>query len=328
MRQEEDVSERPTIGSEPNGIQGLTAGSVNQGIPAKADQRFGRRLIAPGILLMTLLVAFPTVVALYISLTAWSPTSGLTWYDAHESWIWFDNYAEAFSGRSLSILLRTTIITVVAVGLEFALGFVLALLFVEGFPGHRVVTVLVLLPMMVVPAVAGFVFFLLLESSGPINIILGGVVPGDVQIGWLTDPDWTPVSVILVDVWQWTPLMFLILVAGMLAVPDDQQNAARLLGASWFQRLRTLTLPLLKPIIIIALIIRAMEAFKIFDASWLLTQGGPGESSSTISVALYREAFINARWSYTAAVGILVMILVSIIAFQAVKPIERAQREA
>jgi multiple sugar transport system permease protein len=89
--------------------------------------------------------------------------------------------------------------------------------------------------------------------------------------------------------------------------------------------MRYVVLPIMKPILIIALIIRGMEAFKIFDAAWLLTQGGPGEASATISVKLYREAFLNAQWSYVAALAIVVMIAISIVASQAVKPIEKRQ---
>jgi multiple sugar transport system permease protein len=119
--------------------------------------------------------------------------------------------------------------------------------------------------------------------------------------------------------------MFLIFLSGLMALPEDQMEAAEILGVSWFQRLRWLVLPMMKPIILIALIIRAMEAFKIFDAAWLLTQGGPGEASATISVKLYRDAFLASNWSLSAALAILVMILVSVVAMRAVRPLERAQ---
>jgi multiple sugar transport system permease protein len=119
--------------------------------------------------------------------------------------------------------------------------------------------------------------------------------------------------------------MFLIFLSGLAALPEDQLNQARILGAGWWHQLRYLVFPMLKPIILIALIIRAMEAFKIFDAAWLLTQGGPGEASSTISVKLYRDAFLASNWSLSAALAILVMILVSVVAMRAVRPLERAQ---
>jgi multiple sugar transport system permease protein len=126
--------------------------------------------------------------------------------------------------------------------------------------------------MMIVPAGLRLVFYLLLQTSGPVNFLLSAILPGDVELRWLTDPTIAPISVTLVDIWQWTPLMFLILLAGLMAVPEDQLQAADILGASWYQKLRHVVLPIVKPIILIALIIR-MEAFKIFDAAWLLTQG-------------------------------------------------------
>jgi len=266
------------------------------------------------------------VMEVYISLTTWTPTSGSQWYLAYRDWTWFSNYWDGLTSPSfLHALLRTVVITIAATGIEFLLGFGLALLFLEKFLGRQVLTVLFLVPMMIVPAVSGFVFYLLLQTNGPVNYILTALLPGTVELQWLTNPSLAPISVTLVDIWQWTPLMFLILLAGLMAVPEDQIQAADILGASWYQKLRHVVMPIVKPIILIALIIRGMEAFKIFDAAWLLTQGGPGEVSSTISVKLYREAFQNSQWSYVAALAIVVMIIVSVAASQAIKPLEQRQ---
>jgi multiple sugar transport system permease protein len=290
-------------------------------------RHISRLLILPGVVLLLLLVLFPVVMEIYISLTTWTPTSGSQWYLAYKDWAWFSNYWDGLTSPSfLHAVLRTVVITVAATGAEFILGFGLALLFLDKFLGRGVLTVLFLVPMMIVPAVSGFVFYLLLQTNGPVNYILTALLPGTVEPQWLTNPSLAPISVTLVDIWQWTPLMFLILLAGLMAVPEDQIQAADILGASWFQKLRHVVLPIVKPIIVIALIIRSMEAFKIFDAAWLLTQGGPGEVSSTISVKLYREAFQNSQWSYVAALAIIVMIIVSVAASQAIKPLEQRQR--
>lgn len=293
---------------------------------AKAEAGLGRKLVLPGQLLLLLLVVFPIIMEIYISLTTWSPSGGTAWYMAYQDWAWFSNYWESLtSSQFWTTILRTVIITAVAVALEFIFGFWLAVLYAERFPLKKIFIVLMLVPMMVVPAVSGFVFFLLLQGTGPINAILSFVWPGDVTIPWLSSPIWAPISVIIVDVWQWTPLMFLILLAGILAVPEDQMNAANILGASWRYRLRTLVIPIMKPIILIAIIIRAMEAFKLFDAAWLLTQGGPGEASSTISVMLYRDAFLSSQWSFVAAQAIIIMIAISIVASRAIRPLEASQ---
>lgn len=292
----------------------------------RRNRSLGRKLVLPGQLLLVLLVAFPVAMEVYIAFTTWTPTTGTDWYLAYRDWTWFSNFADGITSSSfLAALLRTFVITVVAVGIEFVLGFALALLFVERFPGKRLLTVLLLVPMMIVPAVSGFVFFLMLRSEGPVNQLLSYIVPGDVSLNWLSSPTLAPISVTIVDIWQWTPLMFLILMAGLLAIPQDQLAAAEILGASRWQRLRRVILPSMKQIIVIALIIRGMEAFKIFDAAWLLTQGGPGEASSTISVKLYRDAFLSSNWSYVAALAIIVLAIVSLIASQAVKPLARQQ---
>lgn len=292
-------------------------------------RHIARMMIMPGVVLLLLLVLFPVVMEIYISLTTWTPTSGSQWYLAYRDWAWFDNFWDGLTSPSfLTAFLRTIVITLVATGIEFLLGFGLALLFLDKFLGRGVLTVLFLVPMMIVPAVSGFVFYLLLQTSGPVNYLLTALLPGTVEPQWLTNPRLAPISVTLVDIWQWTPLMFLILLAGLMAVPEDQIQAADILGATWFQKLRHVVLPIVKPIILIALIIRAMEAFKIFDAAWLLTQGGPGEVSSTISVKLYREAFQNSQWSYVAALAIIVMIFVSVAASQAIKPLGQGQEGA
>ena len=135
-----------------------------------------------------------------------------------------------------------------------------------------------LLPMMVVPAVTGFIFFMIFQIDGPLNRALcRSSLPGDRSDPLAPDPTLAIWTVIMADIWQWTPLMFLIFLSGLVALPEDQMDQARILGASFWHQLRYLVLPMMKPIILIALIIRAIEVFKIFDSVWLLTQGGPGD---------------------------------------------------
>jgi len=300
----------------------------------RSEAAVGQAVITPGQLLLLFVIAFPAVVAIYISFTGWTPDSGEPWYDAYKFWLWFGNYWEALSGSPFwAAIWRTVVVTVLAVGFEFLIGFGLALLLLKQFRGRSLLTVVFLLPMMVVPAVAGFIFYMLFQTDGPVNAALTFLLDdilnltGPIHVGWLTNPSIALYSVTVVDIWQWTPLMFLILLSGLVALPDDQMNAARILGASWFHQLRYLVLPMMKPIILIAVIIRAMETLKLFDSAWLLTQGGPGDASSTMSIYLYRTTFIDARWGYASAVAILVLIMVSILAMRAIRPIEAASQE-
>ena len=294
----------------------------------RSEGLVARLLIAPGQILMFFLVAFPAAVAIYIGFTEWTPTSGKEWYDAYHYWHWFAGYWEALSSGAVwhSIWL-TVLITIVAVGVEFVLGFLLALLFLREFRGRGLLTLFFLLPMMVVPAVSGFIFFMLFQVDGPVNQGLTAILGGNVSIHWLDDPSLAKWSVMTVDIWQWTPLMFLILLSGLVALPEDQMNQARILGANFWHQLRYLIVPMLKPIIVIALIIRAIETFKLFDSAYLLTGGGPGDATSTVSVYLYRQVIINARWGYASAVAIIILIFVSVAGAFAVRPIEQAQEE-
>jgi multiple sugar transport system permease protein len=213
------------------------------------------------------------------------------------------------------------------VAIEFALGFALALLLLKTFRGRGIVTVFFLLPMMVVPAVSGFIFFMIFQLDGPLNAALSIFAPGEVKIDWLQNPGLAIWAVITADIWQWTPLMFLIFLSGLAALPEDQMNQARVLGASWWDQMRHLVLPMLKPILLIAVIIRSIEAFKLFDPIALMTDGGPGEATTNISVYIYDETFEAVRWGYASSVAIIILIFVSILGFWAIRPIEHAQEE-
>jgi multiple sugar transport system permease protein len=295
----------------------------------RSEKSVARTLVAPGQLLMAFIVLFPAAIAIYIGFTSWSPTSGEDFWHAYKFWHWFDGYWEALTTQGFWVAMgRTVWITGVAVGVEFVLGFALALLLLKNFRGRGLVTVFFLLPMMVVPAVSGFIFFMIFQLDGPLNEALSVLAPGDIKLQWLQNSDIAIWSVITVDIWQWTPLMFLIFLSGLAALPEDQLNAARILGASWWQQMRHLVFPMMMPIMLIAVIIRAIETFKIFDPIYLLTTGGPGEATETISLYLFDETVNATRWGYASSVAILILIFVSVAGFWAIRPIERAQEES
>ena len=293
----------------------------------RSEDRVGRILIAPGQLLMAFIVLFPAAIAIYIGFTSWSPTTGEDFWHAYEFWHWFDGYWEALTSSDFwNAMWRTVLITVVCVAVEFLLGFALALLLLKTFRGRGLVTVFFLLPMMVVPAVSGFIFFMLYQTDGPVNEGLAAVF-GVGPVNWLQNANIAIWSVMTVDIWQWTPLMFLIFLSGLAALPEDQMNASRILGASFYHQLRYLVIPMMAPILLIALIIRTIEAFKIFDAIYLLTQGGPGNATENISLYIFDLTAQETRWGFASAVAILVLIFVSAVGFWAIRPIERAQEE-
>jgi multiple sugar transport system permease protein len=282
---------------------------------AAQGRRLGTLMILPAQLLLLFIVVFPLLMQIYISLTYWGPTDGVSWVYAYQSLNLFANYVTFFTDASLwGAIARTLFIMVVAVPLEFFLGLGLATLFVDSFPGRRVFYSILLTPMMVVPAVAGYMFYMLFQSNGPVNQILSFLSNSKVGLVWLSVPHLALAAVIAADVWQWTPLVFLILLAGILAVPEDQLRAATMLGASWSQRFRRIVLPRMRAVIIIVLVLRCVEAFKLFDVMFVMTRGGPGTSTETISLYIYKQTFNELEWSYVAAIGLTLLIILSVLA--------------
>lgn len=297
--------------------------------PENEGARLGFRLTLPAQILVLFIAVFPLLMQLYISLTDWAPLSGVEWWNAWELWNSFANYSDlAADGRFWSALWRTALVMLICVPAEFLLGLALATLFADDFPGKRVFYSILLMPMMVVPAVAGYMFFMLFQSGGPVNDILSALSGRTVAIAWLSDPTLAFVAVVIADIWQWTPLMFLILLAGLVGVPDDQMKAATLLGANAWQRFTTIVLPKMKTIIIIALAIRVIENFKIFDTLFIMTGGGPGVATETISVYVYKVTTQDLIWGYVAAIALAILVVLSVVAVFAMKRMARAREMA
>jgi multiple sugar transport system permease protein len=281
---------------------------------ADSDRKLGFYLTLPAQILVLFIALFPLLMQLYISLTDWSPLTGRGWWDAWAFWNTFGNYVElTVDGRWWGALWRTVLVMLICVPAEFLLGLALATLFIDNFRGKRVFYSILLMPMMVVPAVAGYMFFMLFQSGGPINNIASALSGQNVAIAWLSNPNLAFVAVVVADIWQWTPLMFLILLAGLVGVPDDQLKAATLLGANWWQRFTTIMLPRMKGIIVIAVAIRLIENFKIFDTLYIMTAGGPGVATETISVYIYKLTTNDLAWGYVAAIALVILISLSIV---------------
>jgi multiple sugar transport system permease protein len=292
--------------------------------------KFGFLMILPALVMLLFIVIFPLLSSIYLSLTVWSPLTGggSRWYEAYKYWGWLTNYWNILQDPDfLRAILRTFVIVLVVVPIEFFIGLGLAFLFREDFWGKKVFHSIILMPMMIVPAVAGFVFYMLFQAQGPVNEALSVVAFNQVSIVWLQGKISAMIAIMIADIWQWSPFMFLILLSGLMSLPEDQINAAVILGASKWQRFRMVLFPLMKPVIVIALIFRGMEAVKIFDAIWLMTTGGPGTATESISVYMYKNGFKYLRWSWVAAGGIIILIIITLISIQALKPIREQEEE-
>jgi multiple sugar transport system permease protein len=278
-------------------------------------RRVGVLMSLPAQLLLVFIVVFPLLMQVYVSLTWWSPLDGVPWYMAYETWNWFLNYLDLIQDDRLwGAVWRTFLIVVVCVPVQFLIGLGLATLFVDRFPGKTVFYTILLTPMMVVPAVVGYMFFIMFQQAGPINDLIARVIGGPVEINWLSDVNLAMVAVMIAEIWEWTPLMFLILLAGLSGVPEDQMRAARLLGANGWQRFWRIALPRMRTVIIIALVLRTVECLKVFDTLFIMTLGGPGVATESISLYIYKRTFQDLEWSYVAAIGLFILVALSVLA--------------
>ena len=229
--------------------------------------------------------------------------------------------------RVWGALQNTGIIVVCAVAVEFLLGLGLALLFVGDFTGKRFAMPLLMLPVMVVPIVVGLTWRMLWDNQyGAINQTLSWIAGRDVNILWLAHRDTALFAMIVTDVWQWTPFMFLVLLAALSSVNPELYEAASLDGAGWWQALRDVSLPGIARVIAVAILFRALDAFKVFDLVYMFTQGGPGTSTETISWYIYQLGFKFFRLGYASAVSFVVVIFLTIVATLYVAPLRARGR--
>jgi multiple sugar transport system permease protein len=213
-----------------------------------------------------------------------------------------------------SALLHTLIYAAVALTFEFLFGLALALLLDRTFRGRGIFRAIMLVPMMLPPVVVGVVWRLMYNSDfGAINGTLKIFGVNTESFIWTASPKVALLSVIAVDVWQWTPFVFLVLLAGLQAIPQEPYEAARLDGSSAWQTFRYITLPLLKPAILIALLLRTMDLLRVFDQIFILTEGGPGFATETVSLYIYRAAFRFFDFGYAAAMSFVLLIITNTI---------------
>ena len=275
---------------------------------AARNRRDGWLMVAPAVVLLLGLGIYPLVRARTLSFQRWELQS------PEQPWVGLANYGEAIrDARVWASLQHTLVIVVFAVTLELLLGFGLALLLSGDFPGKRVVLPAMMLPVMMVPVVVGLTWRTLWDNQyGPINAVIGRIIGHPPNIVWLANQKTALVAIVVTDVWQWTPFMLLILLAGLTGVNPELYEAAALDGAGWWASLRDISLPGIAPVVAVAVLFRGLDAFKIFDLVYMFTQGGPGTSTETVSWYIYQLGFKFFRLSYASAVSFLILILLSV----------------
>jgi multiple sugar transport system permease protein len=176
------------------------------------------------------------------------------------------------------------------------------------------------------PIVAGASWRLLFDNRfGPINQIVGWLAGGPTALLWVVSPLLVYPAILLCEIWQWTPFMFLILLAGLSNVDPSLKEAAEIDGAGWWRIFVSIVLPVIFPVMAIALLIRALDLFRLFDIVWALTRGGPGTMTETISIYAYVLGFEQFETSYTAAIAVLIIVILSLAVTLALKRMEIAR---
>lgn len=207
-------------------------------------------------------------------------------------------------------LFNTFIISITAVIIEFLLGLSLALL-VENTKRSLLFKSIFIISMMIPPIVIGLNFKLIYDQFGPLNSLVQAL--GFAPIGWLSSPVMARISIILADVWQWTPFMFIIILAGLQAVNPEYYDAARVDGAHGLQLFRFVTWPMILPAVTIAIAFRFIDSLKIFDIIFMITWGGPSGATETLSLYIYRTAFRFGNIGYASTLAFVMLILLSIV---------------
>ena len=279
-------------------------------VPGRApDRLFKWWIIAPAIFLLLVIGLFPLIYSLVVSFQR------ITMMEEDTSFAALANYVQLFKDARLwGSLLHTAIVTIIALPLELVLGLLMAQLFLERLPGRQIFVSLLVLPTVISPIVAGATWRLLFDNRyGPINQILGWIVGKPVAALWTVNPDLVYPAIILCEVWQWTPFMFLILLAALSNVDKSLTEAAEIDGAGYWRVFFKIVLPAIWPVMTIALLIRGLDLVRIFDIIWALTAGGPGTMTETISIYTYVQGFQQFEVSYTAAIAFLVIVLLTVI---------------
>lgn len=279
---------------------------------------FKYQLIAPSIIILLIIGLFPLVYTLVVSF------QGITMMDNDTSFHGIKNYvAIADDTRFWGALFHTVMFTVIALPIELFLGLFMAQLFIEKLPGRQIFIALLVLPVVVAPIVSGATWSLLLDNRfGPINQIINWLMGEELTLLWTINPTLVYPAIFLAEVWQWTPFMFLLLLAALSAVDKAQLEAAAIDGASYWMIFTKITLPSIWPVMAVAILIRGLDLFRLFDIVWALTKGGPGTMTETISTFTYVKGFQQFETSYTGAVALLIIIILSFVVIGALRKVE------
>ncbi|MBN2160345.1 MAG: sugar ABC transporter permease [Spirochaetes bacterium] len=258
----------------------------------------GIRYVAPALAVLLLITAYPVFYVLYLSLHRELLIFKIS------KFIGPDNFFFLFQDdRFWNALKNTVYFSTLSVSVELALGLCIALLLNRSFRLKGVTRAVVLLPWAIPTVVSARMWELIFNSDfGVLNYLLGA------HINWLGSPSWAIHAAILVDIWKTTPFVVILLTAGLQIIPGELYRAARTDGAGAWKVFRTITLPLLLPVILVVLLFRTLDAFRVFDVIYVLTGGGPANATETLSLYAYKILFQTLQFGYGSAISVMVFV--------------------
>lgn len=274
--------------------------------------------VIPALVVISAVIVFPWVFTLWMSAHHWT-------LGQEQSFIGFENYIRLASDiRFWESLWHTLIYTVLSVVAPLILGTLAALVFDAQFPLRGFLRGVFVMPMMATPVAIALVWTMMFHPQlGVLNYLLSFIGIGPLE--WIYNQSTVIPSLVLVETWQWTPLVMLIVLGGLAAVPREPYESAEIDGANAWQKFRYLTMPMIAPFLMIAVIIRSIDAVKSFDIIYAMTQGGPGTASETINIYLYNTAFAYYDIGYGSAMAVVFFIIIVALSFVLLMVRQRSQ---
>ena len=274
--------------------------------------------VIPALIVILAVIVFPWVFTLWMSAHRWT-------LGQEQSFIGFENYIRlASDARFWESLWHTLIYTVLSVVAPLFLGTLAALVFDAQFPLRGFLRGVFVMPMMATPVAIALVWTMMFHPQlGVLNYLLSLIGIGPLE--WIYNQSTVIPSLVLVETWQWTPLVMLIVLGGLAAVPREPYESAEIDGANAWQKFRYLTMPMIAPFLMIAVIIRSIDAVKSFDIIYAMTQGGPGTASETINIYLYNTAFSYYDIGYGSAMAVVFFIIIVALSFVLLMVRQRSQ---
>jgi multiple sugar transport system permease protein len=252
------------------------------------------------------LFLYPLVELFRVSLSRWMLTA-----QSPTGFVWFSNFAQAFlrDAHFWKAVWLTLYLAFGSVFFQLIIGFGLALLLNREFKGESIVRVFLLLPIIATPVAMSLTWSMMMNPMmGVLNYFLSLLGLG--ALGWASDRATVMPSLILVEVWHWTPFMMLVLLAGLKNLPKDPYEAAMLDGATPAQIFFRITLPLMQPYIVLVVILRLIQGLRVFDPIFVISGGGPMQASETLNLMVFREAFRSLNYGYACAIGVVLLVLI------------------